>query len=74
MKSRKDSGKKFRDESDEFEKAEDMCEENDPDLTCGLTDEELTYRFREAVRIENEIKRIKELPISKYDFEKMHRI
>jgi len=55
---------------DGCEKAEDMCETNDPDLTCGLTDEELTYRFREAVRIENEIKRIKELPISKYDFEK----
>lgn len=43
---------------------------NELDSTCGVADEELTYRFREAVRIENEIKKIKKLPIAKYDFEK----
>ena len=43
---------------------------NDYDYTCGVSDEELSYRFKEAVKIENEIKRIKGLPISKYDFEK----
>lgn len=36
-----------------------MLEENELDSMYGLSDEELTRRFREAVRIENEIKRIK---------------
>ena len=44
-----------------------MSNENELDTTCGVSDEELTYRFREAVRIENEIKKIKHLPIAKYD-------
>ena len=43
---------------------------NELDSTCGVSDEELTIRFREAVRIENEIKRIKKLPIARYDYEK----
>ena len=34
-----------------------MSNENELDTTCGVSDEELTYRFREAVRIENEIKK-----------------
>ncbi len=45
-------------------------ETNELDSTCGLTDEELTERFREAIRIDNEIKRIKGVPISHYDTEK----
>jgi len=40
------------------------------DQTCGVSDDELSHRFREAVRIENEIKKLKGLPIAKYDFEK----
>ncbi len=47
-----------------------MDEINELDSTCGVPDDELTKRFIEAVRIENEIKKIKGLPISKYDFEK----
>ncbi|HEY5583187.1 MAG TPA: hypothetical protein VIK78_01695 [Ruminiclostridium sp.] len=47
-----------------------MEEYNDLDSTCGVSDEELTKRFEEAVRIENEIKTIKGLPIAKYDFKK----
>ena len=43
---------------------------NDLDSTCGVSDEELTKRFEEAVRIENEIKTVKGLPIAKYDFKK----
>ena len=43
---------------------------NELDSTCGVSDEELTIRFREAVRIENEIKRIKKFPIARYDYEK----
>ena len=38
--------------------------DNELDRTCGLTDDELTERFREAIRIDNEIKRVKGLPIS----------
>ena len=40
---------------------------NDLDLTCGLTDDELTERFKESIRIDNEIRRIKGLPTAKYD-------
>ena len=47
-----------------------MSEQNELDFTCGVSDEELTKRFEEAVRIENEIKKIKGLPIAKYDFDK----
>ena len=36
----------------------------------GLTDEELTKRFKEAIRIDNEERRIKGEPIAKYDTEK----
>ncbi len=41
--------------------------ENELDSMCGVSDEEMTYRFREAIRIENEIKKVKGLPIAKYD-------
>lgn len=47
-----------------------MYEYNELDSTCGVSDEELTQRFKEAVRIENEIKKVKGLPIARYDFEK----
>ena len=43
---------------------------NDLDRTCGLTDDELTERFKESIRIDNEIRRIKGLPIAKVDTEK----
>lgn len=44
-----------------------MNSENELDTTCGVSDEELTRRFREAVRIENEIKG---LPIAGYDHDR----
>jgi hypothetical protein len=47
-----------------------MTDENKLDSMCGVSDEELDRRFREAVRIENKIKKIKVLPIAKYDYEK----
>lgn len=47
-----------------------MNDYNELDSTCGVSDDELTLRFREAVRIENEIKIIKGLPVAKYDHEK----
>ena len=47
-----------------------MDEYNELDSTCGVSDDELTKRFIEAVRIENEIKRIKGVPIAGYDEEK----
>ncbi len=42
-----------------------MNEENELDSTCGISDEELTRRFIEAVRIENENSKIKGDPIQK---------
>ena len=41
--------------------------ENELDSMCGVSDAELTERFRAAVRIDNEIKRIKGAPIACYD-------
>ena len=45
-------------------------EENDLDITCGMTDDEMTERFIAAVRIADEIKRIKGVPIARYDKER----
>lgn len=42
---------------------------NELDSLCGISDEELTHRFKEAIRIENEIKFIKGAPIACYDRE-----
>jgi hypothetical protein len=43
---------------------------NELDSTCGISDEELTERFKESIRIDNEIKKIKGTPIAGYDKEK----
>lgn len=43
---------------------------NELDSTCGVSDDELTERFKEAIRIDNEIKRIKGVPIAGYDLGK----
>ena len=40
---------------------------NELDSTNGISDDELTQRFIESIRIDNEIRRIKGLPIAKYD-------
>lgn len=40
---------------------------NELDSTCGLSDEELTKRFRESIRIDNEVRKIKGLPVAGYD-------
>ena len=42
-------------------------ETNDLDTMCGLTDDELTERFNEAIRIDMEICKIKGAPIARYD-------
>lgn len=47
-----------------------MNGENAIDSTCGVSDDELTKRFVEAIRIDNEIKKIKGVSIQKYDHEK----
>ncbi len=47
-----------------------MAEYNDLDLMCGISDNELTERFKAAIRIDNEIKKIKGVPIAGYDKEK----
>ena len=45
-------------------------EKNELDYVCGISDDELTERFKESIRIDNEIRRIKGLPIAGYDKEK----
>jgi hypothetical protein len=47
-----------------------MLETNELDSTCGISDEELTERFKAAIRIDNEIKKVKGAPIAGYDTEK----
>lgn len=42
---------------------------NELDHTCGISDEELTKRFKESIRIDEEVRRIKGLPIARYDDE-----
>ena len=43
---------------------------NELDSTCGISDEELTQRFKEAIRIDKEVCRIKGLPTAEFDREK----
>lgn len=47
-----------------------MDEENELDSTCGISDEELTIRFNEAIHLENEYSRAKGVPIVRYDAER----
>ena len=49
--------------------ANGYAESNELDSMCGISDDELTESFKEAVRIDNEIKRIKGAPIAGYDRE-----
>ena len=44
-----------------------MTEKNQMDSTCGISDEELTRRFEESIRIDEEIKRVKGTPVARYD-------
>lgn len=44
-----------------------MTEKNQLDSTCGISDEELTRRFEESIRIDEEIKRVKGTPVARYD-------
>lgn len=44
--------------------------ENELDSMCGISDEELTKRFKESIRIDQQIAKIKGAPIAKYDEEK----
>jgi len=44
-----------------------MMEKNQLDSTCGISDEELTRRFEESIRIDEEIKRVKGTPVARYD-------
>ena len=44
-----------------------MTVANDLDHTCGIPDEKLTELFKEAIRIDDEIRRIKGLPVARYD-------
>ena len=41
-------------------------EENDLDITCGMTDDEMKKILIEEKRMENKIKHIKVVPIERY--------
>ena len=40
---------------------------NELDSTCGISDDELTQRFKESIKIDDEIRKIKGLPVARYD-------
>jgi hypothetical protein len=42
---------------------------NDLDHTCGISDEKLTELFKESIRIDDDIRKIKGLPVARYDDE-----
>ena len=46
-----------------------MVEGNELDSTCGISDEELTERFKLSIKIDQFICKIKGLPIVYYDIE-----
>ena len=46
-----------------------MPEKNQLDYTCGISDEELTRRFKEAIRIDEDSRRVQGLPQARYDEE-----
>ena len=48
---------------------QEIKEKNELDYTCGISDDELTERFKESIRIDEEIRKIKGLPTSVYDAE-----
>ena len=51
-----------------------MYEENELDSTCGVSDDELTKRFVKAIRINNEIKKIKGIPIQNTTMKRNNRV
>lgn len=44
-----------------------MPEKNQLDFTCGISDDEMTRRFKEAIRIDEEIRKVQGLPQARYD-------
>ena len=46
-----------------------LTEGNELDSTCGISDEELTERFKASIKIDQDICKIKGLPIAGYDDE-----
>ena len=46
-----------------------LQESNELDSTCGISDEELTERFKASIKIDQDICKIKGLPIAGYDDE-----
>lgn len=44
-----------------------MNEENELDSLQGISDEKMTELFNVSIKIENEISRLKGVPIAKYD-------
>ncbi len=46
-----------------------MPEKNQLDFTCGLSDEEITRRFKEAIRIDEEMRAVQGIPQARYDDE-----
>ncbi len=44
-----------------------MQEKNQLDFTCGISDDEMTRRFKEAIRIDEEMRKVQGLPQARYD-------
>ncbi len=44
-----------------------MIMENELDSTCGVSDDELTQRFIESIRLDNEKRKVLGLPVSGFN-------
>ena len=44
-----------------------MPEKNQSDYTCGISDEEMTRRFKEAIRIDEEMRSVQGLQQARND-------
>ena len=44
-----------------------MTISNKLDPMCGISDEELTRHFKESIRIDDEARKIKGIPVARYD-------
>ena len=46
-----------------------MLEKNQLDYMCGISDDDMTRRFEESIRIDEEIRRVQGLPVARYNVE-----
>lgn len=49
---------------------ESMPKKNELDYTCGISDDEILRRFKEAIRIDEDMRNVQGIPQARYDSDK----